>query len=167
MGGIISGRGGSRLTGKWGGMAVTISQRKMRRKDKEISDPREVEAILKEALTLHLGLCLGDEPYLHGGVGGTKFELMAANPRVSFSVVTGVETIPHPEPCEWSVRYRSVVGFGTARFLETPEEKNRGLNALTAHLGAGTHTYSPELLARVVVVEIDVTQATGRQSGYP
>ncbi len=162
-------------------MAVTISQRKMRRKDKEISNPREVEAILKEASTLHLGLCQGDEPYvvpmtygyaegkiyLHGGVGGTKFELMAANPRVSFSVVTGVETIPHPEPCEWSVRYRSVVGFGTARFLETPEEKNRGLNALTAHLGAGTHTYSPELLARVVVVEIDVTQATGRQSGYP
>ena len=156
-------------------------QREMRRKDKALSDPREVEAILRGASVLHLGLCRGDEPYvvpmnygyadgriyLHGGPGGLKFEMLAANPRVSFAVETGVELVPSSDPCDWSVRYRSVIGLGTAKFLETPEEKARGLNAITAHLGAGSHTWPPQALARVTVVEITVEHLTGRQAGYP
>ncbi len=156
-------------------------QREMRRKDKEISDPQEVEAILRGASVLHLGLCRDDEPYvvpvsygyaegkiyLHGGPGGLKFEMMKAHPRISFGVETGVELVPSADPCDWSVRYRSVIGFGTARFLETPEEKTRGLNAITTHLGAGVHTYPPQALARVTVVEITVEHMTGRQAGYP
>lgn len=153
--------------------------REMRRKDKQITDLQEMEAILRAASVLHLGLAQGNEPYvvpmnfgyadgriyLHGAAAGLKFEILRANPRVSFAVEIGVETVPHEDPCEWSVRYRSVIGFGHARMLCTAEEKHRGLNAITAHVGAGSHQWPPQALDHVAVVEIVVTSMTGRKAG--
>lgn len=36
----------------------------MRRKDKEITDPRKIEAVLKKAAIIHIALLDGDRPYI-------------------------------------------------------------------------------------------------------
>lgn len=36
----------------------------MRRKDKEIADPRKIEAVLNQAQIIHLAMLDGDRPYI-------------------------------------------------------------------------------------------------------
>ncbi len=70
----------------------------LRRKDKEIKDKTEIEAVLREATVGRLGTSRDDVPYvvpisyvyhsgkiiIHGAKQGKKMEDIAANPRVCF-----------------------------------------------------------------------------------
>jgi nitroimidazol reductase NimA-like FMN-containing flavoprotein (pyridoxamine 5'-phosphate oxidase superfamily) len=68
--------------------------------------------------------------------------------------------------CGWGVRYRSVVGVGTARVLFTAEEKKQGLGAIMEHYAVGEFSFPEARLAETMVVRIDIESITGKQSGY-
>jgi nitroimidazol reductase NimA-like FMN-containing flavoprotein (pyridoxamine 5'-phosphate oxidase superfamily) len=112
----------------------------MRRKDKEITDFEVIREILGAAKVCRLAMCsLKGEPYVvplcpgyfeeehalyfHGSRGGEKHALLRENPRVCFEIEEKVTLVEDEDPCEWGMRYRSLVGFGKAEFLESPEEK--------------------------------------------
>ena len=151
------------------------------RKDKEITDKTEIEAILREATVGRLGTSTDDTPYvvpvsyvyddgkiiIHGAKQGKKMEAIASNPRVCLEVDTS-DIITSDDPCNYSYRYKSVIANGTAKILEDPNEKLVGLRRLTEKyaLGKGS-TLTEEHLKKnsnLNVVEITIHEMVGKKS---
>lgn len=153
----------------------------LRRKDKEIKDKTEIEAVLKEATVGRLGTSRNNTPYvvpvsyvydngkiiIHGAKQGKKMEDIAANPRVCFEVDIN-EIIASDDPCNYSYRYRSVIANGTAKILEDLNEKLAGLRLLTEKYASGK---GPELTEEHLkknrnlnVVEITIHEMVGKKS---
>lgn len=154
----------------------------MRRKDKEIRTREEIVEIIERAAVCRLGLCSENVPYvvplnfgysggclyLHSAREGRKMDMIRANPRVCFEIDIDAELIPSDQPCDWGMKYASVIGFGTASVLEDPEEKKRGLNAILAHYGSRPlQPYPESVLEHTAVIRVRVEEMTGKRSGGP
>ena len=152
----------------------------MRKKEKEITDPAEIEQIIKQARVCRLGLVDGSEPYVvpvcfgyennafyfHCAPEGRKLELIRNNNQVCVEIDTDVEITGAEKPCGWSTRYRSVIGVGRAHILEDEADKIRGLTVLMRQFeGKGT-AVEFEKADRTAVVRIDIENITGKKSGY-
>ncbi|WP_440948317.1 hypothetical protein ACSAZL_08855 [Methanosarcina sp. T3] len=48
---------------------------------------------------------------------GRKIEILKKNPMVCFEAAIETELITADDPCNYNVRYRSVIGYGKAKFL--------------------------------------------------
>jgi nitroimidazol reductase NimA-like FMN-containing flavoprotein (pyridoxamine 5'-phosphate oxidase superfamily) len=152
----------------------------MRRAEREIKDRSAVEEILRRATVCRLAVCDGNLPYVvplnfgyednhlyfHSAPEGRKIEALKANPNVCFEVDVDQEFVPGESACEWTARYRSVIGFGQARVLEKAAEKKRGLDVILAHYAQGPFEYREAEVGRVAVVEVEIETLTGKQSGY-
>jgi uncharacterized protein len=151
----------------------------MRRKDREITDRAEMESILEAAPVCRLGMCDGNEPYvlplcygyedgaffIHSAVEGEKIDILRKNPRVCVEVDLTAGPIPDENPCSWEMRYKSVICRGTARFVEDDGEKRKALDCILRHYGSEPCQYPAPVLARVLVIRIDVEMMTGKQHG--
>jgi nitroimidazol reductase NimA-like FMN-containing flavoprotein (pyridoxamine 5'-phosphate oxidase superfamily) len=152
----------------------------MRRAEREIKDRQAIEDILHRATVCRLAVCDGHVPYVvplsfgfednrlyfHSAREGRKIEVIEANPQVSFEVDLDHEVVPGDIPCGWTVRYRSVVGFGQARLLEDVAQKKRALDIILGHYGCGASEYTQGAFDEVAVVEVEIESLTGKQSGY-
>jgi len=151
----------------------------MRRKDKELADSKEIEGIVKKATVCRLGLMDEDEAYIvpvnfgyeknaiyfHSALEGRKIELIKRNGKVCFEIEADVG-IEKNDKSECSVKYRSVIGMGRARILESAEERVRGLKAIMRQCAGGEYSFVEEKLNSVLVVEIKIENITGKQSGF-
>ena len=151
----------------------------LRRKDKEITESREIEAVIKKATVCRLGLVDRDESYIvpvnfgyernaiyfHSALEGRKVELIKKNNKVCFEIDTDV-AIEETDKSNCSVKYRSVIGRGRACILESNEEKLHGLKAIMRQCTGGEYSFSEERLDSVLVVEIKIENVTGKQSGF-
>ena len=151
----------------------------LRRKDKEVTDSREIEEIIKKAIVCRLGLVDGDEAYIvpvnfgyeknviyfHSALEGRKIELIKRNDKVCFEIEADVR-IEKNDKSECSTKYRSVIGMGRAHILESAEGKVRGLKAIMRQCAGGEYSFSEEKWASVLVVEIKIESITGKQSGF-
>jgi nitroimidazol reductase NimA-like FMN-containing flavoprotein (pyridoxamine 5'-phosphate oxidase superfamily) len=149
----------------------------MRRKELELTDPAEVRGILERALSCRVALADGDEPYLvplsfaldgadvvlHSARAGRKLEILRRNPKVCFEVEEGVALAPAAEPCDVGMRYRTVVGFGTAELVLDPAEKARLLAVLSAkYTGKPPAAFPERELTRTVVIRVRVRELHGK-----
>lgn len=102
--------------------------------------------------------------FFHAAVSGYKKDAMEKNSKVCFTVVDMHEVLP----AERATRYRSVIAFGRARFIEDPEEKVRALQVFGyKHSGDYKADVDAEIrteLARTLMVEITVEHMTGKES---
>lgn len=151
----------------------------MRRSEKEIKDRAAIEAIIKRSLVCRLGLCDGQRPYvvpvsfgyedgvlyIHSTAQGKKIELIGRNENVCFEFDLDVAVVEHELPCEWGMRYRSVIGFGKASFIEDAEAKKAALQIIMRQYSQGEFTFSTLSLEAVAVVRIDIEKMTGKESG--
>jgi len=149
----------------------------MRRKDREITDRREIDAILNQARVCRVAFAHEDEPYLaplffgydgqrlylHSAQRGKKLEFIAANPTVCFEVEGEVHILPdEAEACGWTAHFESVIGYGKIIELRSAEEKIHGLNQIMRHYSGQAWTYSPAALKSVRVWAIEITSMTGK-----
>lgn len=155
----------------------------MRRKDKEVTSRAWMENVLQKAQWLELGLADSDgQPYVvplnfayldgrlifHSAKQGRKAEMLAMNPKVCFQAVVDTELIrDEVNPAEFSMRYRSVTGFGVAKELRDTAEKQSVMEALMRHYDGPTEPMPDAALERTLVAEIEITGMTGKISGYP
>jgi nitroimidazol reductase NimA-like FMN-containing flavoprotein (pyridoxamine 5'-phosphate oxidase superfamily) len=151
----------------------------MRKKEKEITDPAEIEQIIKQARVCRLGLVDGNEPYVvpvcfgyennafyfHCAPEGRKLELIRNNNQVCVEIDTDVEITDAEKPCGWSTRYRSVIGVGRAHILEDEADKIHGLTVLMRQFGEKRSAVEFEKADRTAVVRIDIESITGKKSG--
>jgi nitroimidazol reductase NimA-like FMN-containing flavoprotein (pyridoxamine 5'-phosphate oxidase superfamily) len=152
----------------------------MRRKDKEIPDKKDIEEIIKNATVCRIGLSAEREPYVfpvnygyhegnlyfHSAQQGQKIEMMRKNPLVCFQMDTDVEIVPAEKACDWSVKYRSVIGFGKAEFLHSFEEKKCALKTIMSQYSDQEYIFTEESLVSACVVCVQIEKMTGKQSGY-
>ncbi len=156
-----------------------ITGEQMRRKDKEITDAKEIEEILKEALVCRIAMCDGQFPYcipmnfcymngsiyLHSAKEGKELEALRRNNRICFEIDVDVAPITEGDPCFWSMRYRSVVGRGKAVIVRDQVEKREAITCLVRKVYP-SYQYNPtdEELDSVTVIRIDIEEMTGKRS---
>lgn len=149
----------------------------MRRKDREITDPKVMEEMLQRAQILRIALSLADQPYLvplcfayqsghlyfHSTSIGRKMDTLQQNPKVCFEVELETKVVAKGIPCEWEMHYASVIGFGTAHLIEDREEKKNSLDLISRHYGAPSTEFTDREAGSVSIVRIDIDRMTGKQ----
>ncbi|MDZ7667608.1 MAG: pyridoxamine 5'-phosphate oxidase family protein [Desulfotignum sp.] len=149
----------------------------MRRKEKQITDMKEVAQILEQAQVCRLAMVDQGRPYVvplnfgyrdgalyfHCAREGRKMDVLKANPNVCFEVDELVKINKAAQACDWSVSFKSVIGTGTARILDTPAEKKKGLDIIMAQYSDRSFDYPEEMLAKTAVIKVTVEEMTGKQ----
>ena len=151
----------------------------MRREDREITDVGGLEDVLGRALVCRFGFCDGDRPYVvpvcfgyedwtlyfHCARAGKKLDILRKNSNVCFEVEVDCAIVEAGQACDWSMRFKSVIGFGKAVILEDADLKRKGLDVIMRHYSGGGFEYPEETLAKTVVVKVEIKTMTGKQSG--
>lgn len=149
----------------------------MRKAEREIKDRDEIEALLREANLVYLGLWDGEQVYVvplnygyrgnalyvHSALEGRKIDLLKRHPQVSFTITVRQGIIEGEKGCAWSNAFCSLMGTGKAVFLEGLEAKTDGLNALMAQFTDKPQEYSDEVIAKTAVIRIDIEELTGKR----
>ena len=151
----------------------------MRRTDREITDRAEMLAIMEKCQVCRLALHNGDYPYIlpvnfgmeekdgqlvlyfHGAAEGTKYDLMAADPRASFEMDCETVLCSSRKQGNCTMSYSSVIGRGTVSFLEGAE-KVHALDVLTAHYHPEGFAYYPAVIPQTRVWQLTVESMTAK-----
>lgn len=150
----------------------------MRRREKEITDQKDIETIIHQARVCRLGLAENNTPYivpmsfgfadntlyLHSALEGLKIELLKQNPSVCFEFDILREVLSSDQPCKWGMAYQSVIGFGIASFIEDPLEKKAALNVIMKHYSNQTFQFPDPSLSKTAVIKITISRMTGKRS---
>ncbi len=151
----------------------------MRRKDREITDRAEIDAILRTAKVMHIALSDNNVPfivpvffaydgealYFHSARAGTKIDILKRNPSVCFEVSITDGVIESDSACDFEARHRTAIGFGAASFVEDEAEKIAALNRIVARFSERTFTFPAANLAATAVVRIAVASIKGKRHG--
>jgi len=152
----------------------------MRRKEKEIKDLAEIEAVLRSAQVCRLGLCDKGIPYVvplcygykdktlyfHCVPKGRKLDIIRDNNNVCFEVETDLELVRHEEACKWGFKYRSVIGFGKASLVEGLDAKKKAFAIIMGQYSDGKYDFPESDVNGVAIFRIDIESLTGKQTGY-
>ena len=152
----------------------------MRRKEKEITDTKSIEEIINKAKVCHLALSLDDAPYVvpvcfgystktiffHSAKEGKKIDILKKNNKVCFEFDIDHELVESEKACNWSMKFKSVIGFGKASFIENIQEKQEALSTIMQNYTRKTFLFSERSLSSTLVVRIDIEQMEGKKSGY-
>ncbi len=152
----------------------------MRRKEKEIKEPAAIEAIIQKATVCRLGLSEGQFPYvvpmcfgyqnsvvyLHGALQGRKIDIIKQNPNVCVEFESHAEIVKAERPCNWSMRYQSVIGFGKAELLQDLAEKRKALNVIMRQYYDRPFCFEDDYLKSAAVIRVEINCMTGKQSGF-
>ena len=114
-------------------------------------------------------LCFGYEDgflYFHAAHEGRKIELIRKNNCVCFEFEAKAAIVEGQQACEWGMRYQSVIGFGTAVFLDDVEEKRRALDIIMRQYSNRSFSFPEHALAGTTVIRVAIESMTGKQSGY-
>ncbi len=158
----------------------------MRRADREITDLSEIEAILKKARFLHLGLVDGTAPYvvplhfgyrldgdkltlyMHSALEGRKLDLIRANPQAFAEIDVDETPISGGDvPCKYGAAFASVMGAGTATIVSDPQEKIAGLELLMRNQTGRDFAFTEQMAAMVQVIRLDVEVLTAKRKPLP
>jgi uncharacterized protein len=151
----------------------------MIRKEKEITDISEIEAIIDKAIVCRIALSDNDAPYIvpvcfgyrdrtlyfHCANSGKKLDIIRHNQNICFEMETDVAIKKDGAPCNWGMRYRSVIGFGKASIIDSLPEKTAALSIIMRHYSNDNHSFPEETMAKTTLVRIAVDRLTGKRSG--
>lgn len=151
----------------------------MRRADREIADRKEIEDILRQSTVCRLALIDAGRPYLvplcfgydadvlyfHSAPVGKKIDLLKKNRNVCFEFDIDAIAVPADTSCGWTMRYRSVIGYGIAGFVEDLGEKRVALDVIMRQYAEGAHNYSDETLRKIAVIKVEIQEISGKKSG--
>jgi len=152
----------------------------MRKKEYEITDLAEIEAILLKADICRLAMTDGAVPYIvplnfgyrdralyfHTGLAGKKIDILKKNNAVCFEVDVDAELIRSDIACGFGMKYRSVVGTGKAEFVADPDKKRKALDIIMGHYSRqATWEYRENSFERTCIIKVTIDAMTGRKAG--
>lgn len=153
----------------------------MRRNDKEITDQKTMDEIMKKAQVCRLGVSYESMAYIipmsfayadqvlyfHSGAAGLKLMILKENPKACFEVEIDTKVIPSEHGCNWSMRYQSIIGFGEVIFIEDLDEKRKALKMIMQQYGGDELKMVEDAkLSGITIFKLVVSTMTGRKSGY-
>ncbi len=154
----------------------------MRRKDREITDPKEILRIIDKCKVFRIaaqdenGLYIiplnfgyeysSDKPsfFFHSAKEGRKVDAFAKNSKVAFEMdcehrLTGDDN----DACSYSYDFQSIVGNGEICLVDNFEEKKRALSLLMLHQTGKDFVFDDNMADTVLVYRIDVTDISAKQ----
>jgi uncharacterized protein len=108
---------------------------------------------------------LGDTLYLHSGRKGRKAAALGSGVAVAFSAVVSLEAKTGPAACNFSYRFESVAGTGSARLVGDEKERLRGMTAINVKYGAAGLSMDNKIFTKTVLFALDLDTATARVHG--
>ena len=160
----------------------------MRRREREITDPAEIDKILNTSQYLHLGLVDDGMPYvvplnygvvkdsadghyiiyLHGAHEGRKLDIIRKNPNCCFTMECNVAPFEGRMACQYGTVYECAMGFGKVKIVEDPQEKMDALVALMkTQTGKDDFQFDERMVSIVTVMRIDVEELTAKRRPMP
>ena len=157
----------------------------MTKRERQITDPKQIEAILDASKVLHLGLAVDNEPYVvplnygytmedgklviyqHGAQRGKKLDMIRSNPRVFFEMDCDRVPFDGVMPCQYGMVYSSIMGRGLAHIVEDVEEKKKAMTILMKTQTGKDFTFEDRLVSMVAVIRIDVAEYTAKHRPLP
>jgi nitroimidazol reductase NimA-like FMN-containing flavoprotein (pyridoxamine 5'-phosphate oxidase superfamily) len=153
----------------------------MRKKEKEIKDKSVIESIVKRATVCRIALSEDNVPYVvplnfgykenflyfHSAKEGRKIDMIRKNKNVCFEIDIDSELIEAEDPCDWSTKYYSIIGFGEAFLVEDLEEKREALDIIMEHYSErSSFEYPEKIINSLAVIKVRIESMTGKKSGY-
>ena len=157
----------------------------MTKRERQVTDPQQIQEILDKAKVMYLGLCENNEPYvvpmnygytmedgklvmyLHSAVRGKKLDMIQANPKVFFAIDCDRMPFEGEKPCQYGLVYSSVMGKGIATIVEDVEEKMKAMSILMKTQTGKDFTFDERLVSIVAVIRIDVEAYTAKHRPLP
>ena len=157
----------------------------MTKRERQVTDPKQILEILDHGKVLHLGMCKDNEPYvvpmnygycmengklvlyLHCAVRGKKLDILASNPKVFFALECDLFPFEGKVPCQYGLSYSSVMGKGIARTVEDVEEKKKAMSILMKTQTGKDFFFEDRLVSIVSVIRIDVEEYTAKHRPLP
>jgi len=151
----------------------------MRRSDKQITDPAELESLLRSSELCHLSMVDDGKPYVvpmnfgytdgalyfHSAPEGRKIDILGKNPDVCFSIISRNILVKGEKACTWTAKFSSVIGTGRASIVDDRAGKEEGLSILMKQYSDEEYDFSGENLDGVVIIRVEVLEMTGKSSG--
>jgi uncharacterized protein len=159
----------------------------MRRSDKEIKDSQTIQKVLEEAEICRIALVDGNEPYLvpmnfgyknntlyfHSATAGRKIDILKENNSICFQMDIKAQLVRSENPCNWGMKYLSIIGSGKAHLIDDISGKKEALDIIMAKYSPKSlesdenlFEYSEQSLNNVLVIRVEVEEITGKKSGY-
>jgi nitroimidazol reductase NimA-like FMN-containing flavoprotein (pyridoxamine 5'-phosphate oxidase superfamily) len=156
-----------------------FAQGAMRRKEREITDRTEIDALIYTERLMHIALVDGDQPFLvpvfyaydgtalyfHSALAGTKIGIIRRNPRICFEICADHGIIESDDACNFDATYRTVIGSGCTVLIDDEQEKIRALDLIVARFTETKGPYSPSDLDQTAVIRIDIHSIQGKKHG--
>lgn len=153
----------------------------MRRKDREVTDVKEIENILESCKTASIAMICDGVPYVvplsygyeltgnqlilyfHSAKEGRKIDVLKRNPTVCFSIFEEGEPVHAKTPCNAGYYYSSVIGIGTVEFVEEAAEKQRTLGKMFSHQAGKEAAFTEAQADTVCVFKVISEEFTGKR----
>ena len=160
-------------------------KRGITRREREVTDPQAIQAILDKAQIVHIAMIDGDEPYLvpmnygytmedgkltlyvHGATEGRKLDVLRANPKVFIEIDCDITPIEGKLACQYGTSYSSIMGTGKAVIVDDVEEKIKALTILMKTQTGKDFEFNEKLVSIVSVIRIDVADYTAKSRPIP
>lgn len=157
----------------------------MRKREREITDLKEIRSILDSCKILHLGLSDDGQPYvvplnygytlengalvfyLHGATEGYKYDVIRSNPRVSFAMECDAVPFEGKVACQYGMSYKSLMGMGEAKIVTDTAEKQLALSILMKSQTGKDFAFNEKLVSIVNVIKITVERYSAKKRPLP
>ena len=157
----------------------------MTKRERQVTDEKQILDILDAGKVLHLGLAVDNEPYvvpmnygythengklvlyLHSAVRGKKLDMIRVNSKVFFEIDCDWKPFEGVKPCQYGLAYSSIMGRGTARIVEDVEEKKQAMTVLMKTQTGKDFAFTDEWVSIVAVIRIDVAEYTAKHRPLP
>ena len=158
----------------------------MTKRVRDITDKKEIEAILTGCTYLHLGLVDDGNPYvvpmnhgvthdedghtiiyLHSGHTGRKLDIIRKNPECCFTIERGIQPFEGRLACQYGNAYECAMGTGKIYMVEDVEEKKKALSVLMMTQTGKEFSFDDKMVSIVSVMRIDVEEITAKRRLLP
>ncbi len=157
----------------------------MTKRERQITDEKQIAQILEGSKVLHLGLAVNNEPYvvpmnyghtwedgklvlyLHSALRGKKLDMIRENNKVFFEMDWDLQPFAGVKPCQYGLAYSCLMGKGTATIVEDVEEKKKAMSVLMKTQTGKDFSFNDELVSIVAVIRIDMEDYTAKHRPVP
>ena len=159
--------------------------RGMTKRELQVTDLNEIQAILDKATVLRLGLAVDNEPYivpmnygytmengkltfyLHSAMRGRKLDMIRTNSKVFIELDCDLTPFEGVKPCQYGLSYSSIMARGEAVIVEDVEEKMQAMTLLMKTQTGKDFSFDEKLVGMVAVIRIDVSEYTAKHRPIP
>lgn len=151
----------------------------MRRADREVKEQTEIQKIMEQCKVCRIGMYDEGEVYIvplnfgfqyiadaagnvqytifvHSAGTGRKIELLTKNRKIGFELDTDHELVEADSPCAHSYRFASIIGTARAEFVEDPQGKIEGLQAIMRQQTGKEFAFQEAMVKGVTVIRLHV-----------